>query len=149
MMPTETTEPARDAMASFAEPPCSAAVGAKWSGGTPDCSDTINKPARREHATNTQMHRLGREDAVENRESALRQGNTPECEESVIEKIRLRREAGRRKYGTTMERNDLNRLQWLQHAQEEAMDLSIYLERLIRDERRNDKAEPSRIEEPL
>ena len=57
-----------------------------------------------------------------------------ECEEAVIEKIRRRREAGRKKYGTTMERTDLNRLQWLQHAQEEAMDLAIYLERLLRDE---------------
>ena len=62
-----------------------------------------------------------------------------ECEEAVIKKIRLRRNAGRNKYGTTMERTDLTRLQWLQHAQEEAMDLAIYLERLIREERQNDK----------
>jgi len=55
-----------------------------------------------------------------------------ECEDAVIEKILLRRNAGRKKYGTTMERTDLNRLQWLQHAQEEAMDLAIYLERLMR-----------------
>lgn len=57
-----------------------------------------------------------------------------ECEESVIAKIRKRREAGRAKYGTTMERTDLSRLDWLRHAQEEAMDLAIYLERLIREE---------------
>lgn len=57
-----------------------------------------------------------------------------ECEESVIAKIRERREAGRTKYGTTMERTDLSRLDWLRHAQEEAMDLAIYLERLIREE---------------
>jgi chromosomal replication initiation ATPase DnaA len=56
------------------------------------------------------------------------------CEEGVIDKIRLRREAGRKKYGVTMERTDLKRLDWLRHAQEEAMDLAIYLERLIRDE---------------
>ena len=56
------------------------------------------------------------------------------CEEGVIDKIRLRREAGRKKYGVTMERTDLTRLDWLRHAQEEAMDLAIYLERLIRDE---------------
>jgi hypothetical protein len=61
-------------------------------------------------------------------------GDPPECEDAVIAKIRIRREAGRRKYGTTMERLDLNRIQWLQHAQEEAMDLAIYLEKLIRDE---------------
>ena len=56
-----------------------------------------------------------------------------ECEEAVIEKIRVRRLTGRRKYGTTMERTDLNQLQWLKHAQEEAMDLAIYLERIIRE----------------
>lgn len=58
----------------------------------------------------------------------------PECEEAVIEKIRVRRTAGRQKYGTTMERHDLTRRQWLQHAQEEALDLAIYLERLMREE---------------
>jgi predicted amidophosphoribosyltransferase len=63
------------------------------------------------------------------------QGMSPECEESVIKKIKSRREAGRVKYGTTMERTDLTRIQWLKHAQEEAMDLAIYLERLIKDER--------------
>lgn len=56
-----------------------------------------------------------------------------ECEEAVIAKIRARREAGRKKYGTTMERTDLTERQWLIHAQEEAMDLAIYLERLIRE----------------
>lgn len=56
-----------------------------------------------------------------------------ECEESVIEKIRARRDMGRKKYGTTMERTDLSTRQWLIHAQEEAMDLAIYLERLIKE----------------
>lgn len=56
-----------------------------------------------------------------------------EIEESVIKKIRERRDRGRKKYGTTMERDDLSNVQWLIHAQEEAMDLAIYLERLIRE----------------
>lgn len=59
-----------------------------------------------------------------------------ECEENVISKLRLRRDAGRKKYGTSMERTDLNELDWLKHAQEEAMDLAIYLERLIKDKSR-------------
>lgn len=54
-----------------------------------------------------------------------------EIEESVIEKIRQRRDLGRKKYGTSMERTDLTQKQWLQHAQEEAMDLAIYLEKCI------------------
>lgn len=59
--------------------------------------------------------------------------HVPEIEEAVIQKIRERRDRGRKKYGTTMERDDLSKVQWLIHAQEEAMDLAIYLERLIRE----------------
>jgi len=52
-------------------------------------------------------------------------------EGAVAHKILRRAEVGRRKYGTTMERNDLSIVEWLTHAQEEAMDLAVYLERLI------------------
>jgi len=37
------------------------------------------------------------------------------------------------KYGTTMERDDLTPLDWLKHAQEEAMDLAVYLEKLMQE----------------
>ena len=40
-------------------------------------------------------------------------------------------ELGKNKYGVTMERNDLTNVEWLKHAQEEAMDLAVYLEKLI------------------
>lgn len=60
--------------------------------------------------------------------------NSDECEESVINKIKIRRNNGRIKYGCTMERTDLTKKQWLMHAQEEALDLAIYLERCIREE---------------
>ncbi len=56
-------------------------------------------------------------------------------ENSVAEKLLKRAEVGLAKYGVTMERTDLSRLDWLIHAQEEAMDLAVYLERLIQDER--------------
>ena len=52
-------------------------------------------------------------------------------EKKVCEKILLRSEIGAIKYGITMEREELTRLQWLIHAQEEAMDLAIYLQKLI------------------
>ena len=52
-------------------------------------------------------------------------------EEQVCFKILKRSDVGKDKYGTTMERNDLNRLDWLKHAQEEAMDLCVYLQKLI------------------
>ena len=57
-----------------------------------------------------------------------------EIEDNVIIKIAKRSMAGKSKYGTTMERTDLTRKEWLIHAQEEAMDLAVYLERMIQEE---------------
>jgi len=54
-----------------------------------------------------------------------------QIEQRIIQRIRERRDVGLAKYGTTvMERTDLTREQWLTHAQEEALDLAIYLEKL-------------------
>ncbi len=61
-------------------------------------------------------------------------GAVSRIEDRVVDRIRERAMRGAQKYGTTMERLDLSRLDWLRHAQEEAMDLAVYLERLIRDE---------------
>tara|TARA_R110002167_G_scaffold191200_1_gene393595 strand:- start:70 stop:306 length:237 start_codon:yes stop_codon:yes gene_type:complete len=52
-------------------------------------------------------------------------------ENKVCIKMLDRAEVGKKKYGTTMERVDLSSLEWLIHAQEEAMDLAVYLEKLI------------------
>jgi|TARA_R110000744_G_scaffold17850_2_gene48103 hypothetical protein len=54
-------------------------------------------------------------------------------EDSVSSKLTLRAKLGESKYGVTMEREDLTELQWLVHAQEEAMDLAVYLEKLIQE----------------
>ena len=51
--------------------------------------------------------------------------------ESVINKYKKRSQIGINKYGTTMDREDLSVLDWLRHAQEEAQDLTLYLEKLI------------------
>jgi hypothetical protein len=51
--------------------------------------------------------------------------------DAVINKMTQRAEIGLRKYGVTTERIDLTNKQWLIHAQEEAMDLAIYLQRII------------------
>lgn len=40
---------------------------------------------------------------------------------------------GQAKYGTTLMRDDLDTLDWIRHAQEEAMDMALYLERLYQD----------------
>lgn len=52
-------------------------------------------------------------------------------EDSVCAKIQARAELGLNKYGTTLERTDVSVLGWLKHAQEEAMDLASYLEKLM------------------
>jgi hypothetical protein len=54
-----------------------------------------------------------------------------EIEKKVALKLLSRAAIGKKKYGVTMERTDLTKLQWLKHAQEEAMDLAVYLEKLI------------------
>ena len=38
---------------------------------------------------------------------------------------------GQKKYGTTLDRNDLLMRDWMQHLQEELMDASLYLEKLM------------------
>ena len=49
---------------------------------------------------------------------------------SVILKFLQRSEVGKRKYGVTLDRTDLQPLDWIQHAQEELMDGILYLEKL-------------------
>lgn len=52
---------------------------------------------------------------------------------SVLDRIKTRANLGMLKYGVTMQRDDVSTVEWLRHAQEEAMDLAIYLERVIFD----------------
>lgn len=55
-------------------------------------------------------------------------------EDAVIIKIATRAVAGLNKYGTTMERDDLSKKEWMIHLQEELMDACVYLERCILEE---------------
>ena len=61
--------------------------------------------------------------------------------ESVINQFSERSRVGIDKYGVTLDRTDLNTLEWIKHAQEEAMDFCLYLERL--------KQEYKKIQEDL
>ena len=54
-------------------------------------------------------------------------------EKQVCVKILQRAKVGKRKYGVTMERGDLNLHDWLTHLQEELMDAAVYVERLMED----------------
>ena len=49
----------------------------------------------------------------------------------VKAKFEARSQRGIKKYNTTLEREDLNLMDWLRHAQEEAMDFTLYLERIM------------------
>lgn len=50
--------------------------------------------------------------------------------ESVINKFRERSETGIKKYGKTLDRDDLNFIDWITHLQEELMDAILYAEKL-------------------
>ena len=50
--------------------------------------------------------------------------------DSVVEQYKGRSKVGIDKYGVTMDRTDLNLLEWLQHLQEELMDATLYIEKL-------------------
>lgn len=51
--------------------------------------------------------------------------------EKVINDLKQREEKGLKEYGTTVDRSDLSQNEWLQHAYEEALDLAIYLKKLM------------------
>jgi hypothetical protein len=48
----------------------------------------------------------------------------------VIEDMRRRELVGKSKYGTTMDRSDLNTAQWITHLKEELQDAILYLTKL-------------------
>lgn len=50
--------------------------------------------------------------------------------QAVKEKFEERSQTGIRKYNKTLERDDLNLVDWLTHLQEELMDATLYVEKL-------------------
>jgi hypothetical protein len=53
--------------------------------------------------------------------------------EQVKNNLDERSQVGIAKYGTTLEREDLSLLQWLNHLQEELMDATLYIQKLKND----------------
>lgn len=51
--------------------------------------------------------------------------------DETIKDLYKREIRGLREYGTTMDRTDLSQQEWLQHAYEEALDLCLYLKKLL------------------
>lgn len=50
---------------------------------------------------------------------------------AVCAEMQARSRHGVRKYGTMLDRTDLDRRAWVRHALEEAMDLTLYLRRIL------------------
>jgi hypothetical protein len=50
--------------------------------------------------------------------------------EKLIQEYQAREDRGFEKYGTTMDRSDLSLSEWVQHALEESMDLTLYLSKI-------------------
>lgn len=50
---------------------------------------------------------------------------------NVMRKYESRSQDGMKKYGMTMRDNPLNLMEWLNHLQEELMDATLYIERLM------------------
>jgi hypothetical protein len=48
----------------------------------------------------------------------------------IAQMLRSRSETGIRKYGTTLDRTDLEVKQWIDHAIEECLDQALYLQKL-------------------
>jgi hypothetical protein len=58
---------------------------------------------------------------------------------TVLDKYLDRATAGKKKYGTDMDRKDLNVVQWLQHLQEEMMDATLYVEKLLQEQEKHER----------
>lgn len=58
---------------------------------------------------------------------------------SIIDKFEKRSIFGKLKYGTNLDRTDLSFLEWINHAQEEAMDFILYLEKMKKEYEQNAK----------
>ena len=60
---------------------------------------------------------------------------------SVLDKYQERSEIGKLKYGKTLDRKDLTMKQWLTHLQEELMDATLYLEKIMSLDKAQDASE--------
>jgi len=49
---------------------------------------------------------------------------------SIIKQFEDRSVAGKKKYGTDLDRQDLSLLDWIEHAKQEHMDAILYLEKI-------------------
>lgn len=65
------------------------------------------------------------------KDSCAESRSASDVELEVCEDIKARQRRGIAKYGTTVAANPLSQREWLTHAYEEALDLAVYLKRII------------------
>lgn len=67
----------------------------------------------------------------------------PKLKDSIVKEVRKdlkdRSNVGIKKYGVTLDRKDLELLDWLQHSYEEVLDTALYLKRAIKELKTNKK----------
>jgi hypothetical protein len=63
---------------------------------------------------------------------------------AVIRKMYQRSQVGIKKYGTTMERDDLSYAEWLMHLQDELLDAAIYCMKLKIEHEKLTKCTPTK-----
>ena len=64
---------------------------------------------------------------IQNLTNQLHRLDDPMCS-AIAEKMRLRSSVGVAKYGQSLAREDITLYDWLNHAQQEALDLAAYIE---------------------
>ena len=60
----------------------------------------------------------------------IKDSKTDPVVDAVVDQFKQRSQVGINKYGVTLARDDLSLHQWIQHAIEESMDLTLYLKRI-------------------
>lgn len=72
---------------------------------------------------------------------ATKDGKLDSVVREIVERFRVRAALGKEKYGTDLDRQDLDLLDWIAHAREEAMDLVLYLTKIERELRKKQAKE--------
>lgn len=77
------------------------------------------------------MATIMQDEALAGAMDALHAKGPTGTEADVCADIAARQRRGVSKYGTTVRENNLTRKEWIRHAYEEALDLAVYLKRLM------------------
>ena len=69
--------------------------------------------------------------------------------ESVVKQFKERSNVGIAKYGVTLDRDDLSLIEWLEHTKQEQMDSVLYLEKAIKELKKQSIIDMMKADEEL